>query len=1140
MKPVADAVTIARQRRASDPRASAWVSANAGSGKTKVLVDRVLRLLLTGAKPSRILCLTFTRAAAANMAVRVFGILGLWVTMPEADLRAALTELEGEPPTARKMTIARRLFAAAVETPGGLKIETIHAFCERILHIAPFEANVPAAFSVLDETEAVTLREQALRAVLAEAASGPLAADLEAVAESASDMMLATLLGEALQARPLLRAAAGDPGVLDGAMDAAAATLGIREGETRDDVSAEVVAGSPILPRLSAFVAQLREEGGGRKTELKFADALADLASAPVTPEGYLRIFVTKKGEVAAKFGRAGLPSVDVLAAEAGRLKDCLVRLSAHDALRRTRGLLRLAAAVTERVEAVKRARRLLDFEDLLERTADLMGRPAASWVLEKLDTGIDHLLVDEAQDTNPLQWDILRAVTAEFHAGEGRRAAGAPPRTVFAVGDPKQSIFGFQGAEPRLFEETGLLLARTVVEAGAVFHRIDLTLSFRSAPAVLAAVDTVFAVPSHFEGLSFAADVDRTVHESGRPAAPGCVEVWPLSRAPDPPDAEAWQAPLDEIDEGEAPALNARRIALAVRRWMEQGIPPGEILILARKRGPAFLATIRALKQAGVPVAGADRLVLSQTIAVEDLIAAGRAALLPEDDLTLATVMKSPLLGWSEDELMALAAHRPEGLSLVAALEAAATGGDLMALEAFGTLARWRDGAARHGPFAFYAMLLGPQGGRDRLVARLGPEAADAIDTFLARAYAFERSRTPSLCAFLEEIAGSDVSVKREMEAQADEVRVMTVHGSKGLEASAVVLIDGCETARPPRQQPLYDLDVGIGVPVPVWAGSAADDPPALALARDRSLREAVREHNRLLYVAMTRAKDRLAIAPHIGRNRNEPPDLCWSEMVRGSLGAAGAEHDDPMLGGTVLVLRRGDLAAAMVAGQVAPERIALPAWFGADVARDDEPAPPLRPSAAGAADRAARQEAAVQGRFEAGARLVGTVVHALLQYLPDIEAGRRPAAARAYGAARLGRIGEDVREQVIADALGLIGHPDLAALFGEGGRAEVPLAGTIRIGHRDVPVSGQLDRLVVTEDRVLFCDFKTGARPPAHADALPESHVAQVAVYAALLERAFPGRTVEALLVYTAGARVFRVAPARLRAALESLAAA
>ncbi len=1138
MRPVADPLTIARQRRASDPAASAWVSANAGSGKTKVLVDRVLRLMLAGSRPSRILCLTFTRAAAANMAVRVFGVLGQWVTMPEPELRDALEALEGSASSARKLVAARRLFAEAVETPGGLKIETIHAFCERILHIAPFEANVPASFSVLDETDAAILAEEAQRSVLATAAAGPLAAALEAVADDAADVTLPSLVAQAMQFRPLLRRAAADPAFLDAAMAQAARALGIAEGETREAVEAAILGDSPILAHRDAWIADL--SASARSPDQKLAAALADLSGDPaVAAAAYRRIFLTTDNAPRAAVGSKAHPLAGTLREEAERVADLVRTLAAHDCLRRTDGLLRLACAVFKRIEAMKRARAMLDFQDLLERTAALMRRPAAAWVLEKLDSGIDHLLVDEAQDTNPLQWDILRAVTAEFHAGEGTRGAGSPPRTIFAVGDPKQSIFGFQGAEPRLFEETGRALARAVSQAGGTFHREDLIVSFRSAPAVLAAVDRVFSDPAHFDGLSFAAGIDRTIHESARPQAAGSVEVWPVLRPPDKPDADAWQVPLDEVDASEPPAANARRIAQTVRRWIARdGIAPGEILILARKRGAAFLATIRALKQAGVPVAGADRLVLSEHIAVMDLIAAGRAALLPGDDLTLATVLKSPLLGWNEDDLMALAAGRPDLEALERTLDKAAANGDLRAGAACDALARWRSLAARHGPFSFYATLLGPQGGRDALVARLGPEAADAIDTFLARAFAFERARTPSLSGFLDEIAGSELSVKRELEAETREVRVMTVHGSKGLESSAVILIDGCETSRPPRPSPLHALDIGIGVPLPVWAGKAQDDPAPVAAARAATLAEAAREHNRLLYVAMTRAKDRLAVAPHIGSRPKDPPPLCWSEMVRRSLAADGSDHEDAELGGTVVALRSGTPLPPPGPAAEADEE-PRPAWLDASVPADAEPLPPLRPSAAGAADRAARQEAlAAASPFDAGARLVGTVVHALLQYLPDLEPARRPKAARAYADMRLGRIGPDIRAGIVRDALAILDDPLLAPLFGPGSRPEVPLAGAIALGGAEVQVSGQLDRLAILPHRIVFCDFKTSARPPATADVLPESHVSQVAVYAALLERAFPGRPVEALLVYTAGGRVFSVAAGRMAAALAALA--
>ncbi|MDQ4136804.1 MAG: UvrD-helicase domain-containing protein, partial [Pseudomonadota bacterium] len=730
--------TIDRQRRASDPRASAWVSANAGAGKTKVLTDRVVRLLLAGAHPGRLLWLTFTKAAAANMAIRVFEVLGRWVMLDEAALEREIAELEGERPSKEKMKRARRLFARAVETPGGLKIETIHAFCERLLHLVPFEANVPARFAVLDEGQAAELVVEATAHVLAEAAAGDdaeLAAALNAVSIEAAGDMLSAAIACAIKESACIADLGGLPAALRKLRNA----LDLGDGETAAGIERAMIEdGLPTAEwrRLADTLARSHN-----KSDREAADAFV-LALASADPEQrlahYRTIFFTKEG---APRKRIVTQAVDPIESE--RLHDEQRRLEGLDgklravcAVERTAALFTLAGAITRKVEEQKARLGALDFDDLIDKTLSLLRRGDTEWVLYKLDRGIDHVLLDEAQDTNPAQWEILRLITAEFTAGLGAR--GGKVRTLFAVGDPKQSIYGFQGAEPREFEYSRRLWMERVGAAELAFADVRLTLSFRSAKAVLSAVDATFSVERHFRGLSFEDTVIGTVHESARPDAPGLVELWPTVQPEKEKEPDAWALPVDAPDPTSPPIAVAHQIARAVRIWTHEGDETGlvrragDILILVRKRGPAFEAVIRALKEAGVPVAGADRIDISEHIAVLDLVAAGRAALLPDDDLTLATALKSPLVGLTDDDLIRMAVGRSDGASLAAALEEHAATGDEAARRARSALNTWRDLARRHGPFGFYATLLGPMRGRVQLVARLGSEAGDAIDEFL------------------------------------------------------------------------------------------------------------------------------------------------------------------------------------------------------------------------------------------------------------------------------------------------------------------------------------------------------------------------------------------------------------------------
>ena len=1107
----------AAQRAASDPASSAWVSANAGAGKTKVLTDRVIRLMLAGAPPSRILCLTFTKAAAAEMTIRVFESLGNWVTLDDGPLADALQVLTGEKPRRALLDRARRLFARAVETPGGLKIETIHAFCERLLHLVPFEAGVPARFAVLDDAQAAETLAEARAHVLAEAAGTPgLAEALEAVASEASGEGLIQLLGEAV-ADPRLPA---EPGARAEAVAALGQALGLATGETPDAIRRAMIEDGIAPAEWAAIAAELEATGQPRNRERAAALRLALDAPGPFgRAEHYRSVFFGDKGKPFTQIVTKKVPAVlsARLEAEQARLVGLQERLFAAEALARTAALYRLAAAIRGRYEALKGRLGALDFADLIDRTLRLLESGAAPWVLYRLDRGIDHVLIDEAQDTNAEQWRILRKLTEDFTAGAGR--PGRSVRTIFAVGDPKQSIYSFQGADPRLFEEGREHWRRLHGSARMAFADIRLGLSFRSAPTLLTSVDDTFRIGTHFRGLSFEHGVVGTVHASARPRAPGQIEIWPTERpAPRAADPDAWSLPVDLPDPGSPALAAARRVAAAVRHWTSEPDPatgrpwrPGEILVLARRRGPAFFAVIRALKANGVPVAGADRIDINRQIAVSDLVAAGQAALLPGHDLALAAALKSPLVGLDDDDLVRIAADRPEGRSLEAALEEAAAS-DPRARAAFETLGGWRHAARRHGPFGFYATLLGPGGGRRRLVARLGGEAQDAIDTFLCRAQAEETSlEAPSLTAFLSRFEAAEHVIKRDPESRADEVRVMTVHGAKGLEAPLVVLLDGCEVGG--RDPKLLLVPAADGRAHPVWAPRRDEDPPLVADARSRWKARALEEHNRLLYVALTRARDRLVLVPYTGLRGTEPEEA-WCRMVRRGLAEAGrplASTDRPY--GTVETLREGDGEAAPPTVPRASAPLAVPDWLHRPVTPEPEVAPPLRPSSAlGAADRAPASRPAPAER----ARRRGILVHALLDHLAGQPAEAREAAASRFLAARAGGMDATSRAAIAAQILALLARPDLADLFGAASRGEVAVAGVIGPPGRERAVSGQIDRLAIGAEAVLLADFKTGAPPKG---APPASYVVQVAVYAALLRAMHPGRALRALLVWPEG---------------------
>jgi ATP-dependent helicase/nuclease subunit A len=1130
------------QRRAANPRASAWVSANAGAGKTKVLTDRVVRLLLAGSPPGRILCLTFTKAAAANMAIRVFERLGKWVTLDEESLITELRELEGERPTRQQVRLARTLFARAVETPGGLKIDTIHAFCERLLHLVPFEANVPARFAVLDESQTDEMLAQAMANVLADAAGGNyagLAEALDLVSVEAAGDALTSALNAAMRCKTFLHDSNGPARLRK--------ELGLATGETIGSIERAMLEGGIKADSWPAIAQELL---AGKATDQERAASFI-AASEAINPEEklkhYLAVFLKESDWTPRAESRLVTKSVDPslkerLLDEQQRIWRLIEKRKAARAFERTTALFTLAAEMSRRVDEAKARLGALDFQDLIEKTLHLLSRGDAAWVLYKLDRGIDHVLIDEAQDTNPEQWEILRRITEDFTAGFG--AQGRRARTLFAVGDPKQSIYGFQGAAPQEFESSRQAWSRKVSAAELPFEDVRLTVSFRSARAVLSAVDATFAVDRHFKGLSFEDKAVGTVHESARPHAPGLVELWPTETPAEEEEPEAWVLPVDQPEQFSPPVVVARRIAQAVKCWTTKGDEmgriwkAGDVLVLVRKRGAAFEAVIRALKEAGVPVAGADRLNIGEHIAVLDLVAAGRAALLPDDDLTLATALKSPLVGLTDDDLIRIAAYRADDESLRAALARHAEDGDKAAQSGLDALRAWKELAEEHGPFGFFATLLGPRGGRSQLVARLGSEAGDAIDAFLCFAHQSEMTETPSLTVFLNRFESASHTIKRDLDSVNNEVRVMTVHGAKGLEAPIVILIDGCEVLG--RDPPLLQLPTKFGETVPVWSPGKSYDSDAMAQARESLHAKGLEEHNRLLYVAMTRAKDRLVIAPYL-TGRKDSPQEAWCAMIRHGLveKTGGLEHREVPYGpievwhdGSALTRPPADAEAPVLAP------IETPDWLTLAARPEPEPLPPIRPSSAlGAAERLARPG---DGPYAPDARLRGTLIHALLERLPSLAPERREDMARAYVKARAPRLQEALREAVVSHALGVLDHAGLKPLFGEGSRAEAPIAGHVETADGPIMVSGQIDRLAVLDHEVLVADFKTTARPPGPGQKPPLPYVTQLALYRSLLQEIYPGKRLRAFLVWTSGPVIHELGEPDLDSALTLIKAA
>jgi len=1157
-KPSGLATLDPRQAAAADPESHVWLGASAGTGKTQVLSARVLRLMLDGVSPEAILCITFTKAGAAEMAHRIHERLAAWVRMEDGDLRLDLRALGLDWDRPGLMTRARSLFATVIDSPGGaIRVQTIHSFCQTLLASFPLEAKLLPGFRAIEEDEAAALQRKVLSDLLSPSPSGegfgvgargpaqsfepppptpPLKGRGEADDLRAAAAMLSRRLGQesALSFLSNCAAAFGGPrAALPPSAHDLRAAFDLPGGDPDAWIEGELANGA--VPDADIRAVATSGANWGTKTGLACNDVMVGwlIAGAPARAAmlgELLGCFLTGKGDLRADF-----------AGDKGRMTDCVdsaVRIvEAAQRLIGTATAMRvaddLAAAWTlgsrfaESYALAKREQGLADFDDLITLAGSLLRVSSfGEWVRFKLDQRTDHILVDEAQDTNMRQWGIVLSMAEEFFAvapGDAERI-----RTLFTVGDRKQAIFGFQGTEPKAFATARELFHILGERAEQAFRNVDLVSNYRSTPAVLSVVDAWLAAGGT-EAMGL--DGDEPPHRPFRSNHAGQVELWqPL------PVGKALDAAADEADEGEgdghAPASDpvsmrlAKAIAGEVRDWIAHGkdgrpVAPGDIMILVRRRRDLAARIVARLQALHVPVAGVDRFALTQPLAAQDLIAAMRFAVQPLDDLNLAALLVSPLIGWTQDELYAHA-HKRGRAALWEHLRASESEVPAATMAALRHLLGMADFTT---PFRFLETVLsGPIDGRRKLTARLGREARDPIDELLNQALAFESRETVSLLGFLTMVSASAADIKRQTEARSDVVRVMTVHGSKGLQAPIVILADATDDAAIGHRP--FSVDVAAWEKLPVFALPADERHGKLADAYAAAAKAALEEHWRLFYVAMTRAEEILVVAGVTKKADRTIPETSWHAAAESVLAAMPCEWEDA---GPVWARRRihrandGKWAKREKTAKAATPVLVLPPWAHRPAPEEARPPRPLAPSALGEDDVAVPP----QGAARVAAVERGLLLHALFERLPPVAAEKRREAALRWLAAQAPTLGEAARAAMADEVIAVLDDPAHAALFGPGSLAEVPLSAVVDGG---AVVAGIVDRLLVTDAAVTVTDYKTGRHVPDSAASVQPAYLRQMAAYRDALAVIFPGRRVEAALLYTAAPRLIRLGDALL----------
>ncbi len=1125
-----------QQREAVDPTETVWLSASAGTGKTQVLTARVLRLLLQdNVAPSQILCLTFTKAGAAEMATRVNNVLASWVRMPETRLAEDLAAI-GAAFDKDTIVHARTLFASVLDCPGGgLRIDTIHAFAQWLLAAFPAEAGLsPGTRAMEDRDRALLSREVLSRLLLDAEAQG------DHTLLGALSTLTLRMAPEDVE-RYLLRCASArdawfGPGIWQGPLrprvlgllelDEDASEAGL--AALCEDRVFDMASLNHCIAAYAEWQTKTAAKASGVISDWIFADpaqrleAVDELYKVLFTQEGLVR-----ERKVFEKIDPGAIAAAELVGA-------CL------DAIREQRALIRLADYLTPALtlgrafalawEEAKQREGLIDFDDQIRQAAELLNRSDLSdWIRYKLDRRFDHILIDEAQDTNAAQWEIIEALTDDFFSGEGQR--GDVLRTLFVVGDYKQAIFRFQGTSPENFQRARDRVKRLMSGAaenwvatndrhdGRTLQEPVLGQSFRTAASILAFVDRAI---DHIGHERFGLKELPEPHSGEQ--RPGLVTLW------QPVGMAANEDGDDDDDEGQEGWISrpdrqlADRIARQVRAWLVDGFPlikgthrraeAGDIMVLVRRRKELAGLIVARLYAAGVPVAGVDRLRLGAPLAVKDLLAALRFAVQPLDDLNFAALLVSPLIGWSQEQLLAHG-YRGENVPLWQHING------LREPDAAAAVAQLLD-LLRRADFQppqalLHWLLVGPWQGRSRLVARLGREANDPIDELLNAAHAYAMSNTPSIAGFLHWFDAGDGELKREAEGPGGLVRVMTVHGAKGLQAPIVILADAADNPdrsmptalelRDPRGETHGGIVHAPAVPLP---GLRKEQRFGRVLeAETRAKAEEREEHWRLLYVAMTRAEEALFVTGSLASKETAPAEDSWYARLAETL-EGGAWIDDPIWGRRLEHGSQPELLPRQAQALELALPPPLPVWLTAPLAAEPRSPRPLAPSSLGEDDTPDPPFAPGTGGDPARR---GTLIHKLLERLPEVVEAEREAAALRWLARNAGDIAEAARAEMVASALAVMAHGDWAELFSPAALAEVSIAALVG----DVMVAGTIDRLLIEPTRIRVIDFKTARRPPGSLAQVPVSALRQMAAYAAALEAAYPGRAVQAALLYT-----------------------
>jgi ATP-dependent helicase/nuclease subunit A len=1119
-----------QQYKASNPNDSVWVSASAGTGKTKVLTDRVLRILLSGTNPEKILCLTFTKAAAAEMSNRIAAKLSLWATLDDEKLEKEIKSLSGSFPDDEKKAQdiknrARKLFAILLDTAGGMRIQTIHSFCQTLLKRFPLEAGISPSFEVMDDRNAKEVLRDAKISIFSKASTNKeLKEALLFITNNVHETNFPDLMEQLISSRSRLFQCLEKYKSLEKIHENLCKNLKIETDDTEETIIKKACQNRYFdYETLKEIAENVSTDKFSRNPDpSSFYDFINsdDIEKRCDIFYKYTKNFLTLKLLPKSAFLKKAVKEEyfhSAMEDEALRIVSVLNQINSCKVAYSSKAIATIAFSLIEEYNKYKEKNSILDYNDLILLSRKLLeNEQSAAWVLFKLDGGIDHILIDEAQDTSPDQWAIVKAILEEFFAGMGAKQTN---RTVFVVGDRKQSIYSFQGADPKEFENTKKLLSEKISDIGKELKIVDLNTSFRSTEAVLHAVNAVFELDLAKKGVVL--EGEDITHYSSRVGDAGLVELMPPVKPLSIDSTSVWKPPVERISGDSTQNRTAYFTAKKIHKMISskevlpsKGRPvrPSDFMVLVQRRTPFVNSLVKELKKLNIEVAGVDRMVLSKQIAVMDLIALGEFLLLPEDDLTLATILKSPLIGIGEQELFNIAYGRKnKSLWFSLSDKARELGG--IYNHAYKVLSSLLSITDKIRPFELYSYVLTNLDGKKNLLKRLGTEACDPIDEFMNLVLSYETSHIPSLQGFIHWIKGDDATIKRELDqGEQDAVRIMTVHGSKGLQAPIVILPN---TLQKSNSSPDILFDENNLFYWPIKAENYDDYCKNLKENYKQSQDE---ESKRLLYVAMTRAEDRLYITGW--HNKTSAPSGTWYEIIGTALDSIGNWKKEVFANQVeygnypenVLFYETEQNAEVKQQQETLEKehRLRLPEWLSCEPEPEPTPPKPLTPS------KPDEDEPAVNsplGEDDGYRYFRGNLIHKMLEILPDIAAKDRENAGENFLSKFAPELSEQKRKLIIKETLSVINNDKFNKFFEKGSKAEVPVVGLVD----GKVLSGIIDRILVTEDEVYIIDYKTNRPPPREVEDIPKVYLDQLSIYKKALSNIYKGKKITCALLWT-----------------------